>query len=248
MRSSPDLRSGLTREQLETIDRFEADFNAIDHFLRTELRASHGQSFSSIVLDYRRRHRGWRDADLLREIADLRNAIVHGKTEPSGYLAVPSPALMKILARCRDDLTHPALAIPAFRKQVDSVDAGESLTSVLKRIAMRDYSQFPVYAEGRFAGLLTENGITRWLARRASAADSLVEFDDVEVSAVARVEEHRVNYAFVGRDMRADDLCALFWQNELLEAVLITHSGKESESLLGIATRWDASAFASRRE
>jgi len=34
-------------------------------------------------------------------------------------------------------------------------------------------------------------------------------------------------------------MSALFASHALLEAVLITESGVESEALLGIATRWD---------
>jgi hypothetical protein len=36
-----------------------------------------------------------------------------------------------------------------------------------------------------------------------------------------------------------DDVRGLFSSNEILEAVFITANGKESEGLLGIATRWD---------
>jgi hypothetical protein len=43
----------------------------------------------------------------------------------------------------------------------------------------------------------------------------------------------------VARELRVSDVSALFASHELLEAVLITASGRESETLLGIATRWD---------
>ncbi len=39
--------------------------------------------------------------------------------------------------------------------------------------------------------------------------------------------------------MRVDDVTALFAKQALLEAVLVTASGDETEGLLGIATRWD---------
>ena len=52
-------------------------------------------------------------------------------------------------------------------------------------------------------------------------------------------EEKRNNHQFVARDTRVDDVGGLFASHELLEAVLITASGKASEALLGIVTRWD---------
>ena len=115
----------------------------------------------------------------------------------------------------------------------------DTLAQVLKTITQREYSQFPVYDGNQFLGLLTENGITRWLAQHVSTELSLVELDEVRVSQVLQNEEKRVNYYFVARDMRLDDVRGLFASHELLEAVLITANGKESEKLLGIATRWD---------
>ena len=96
-----------------------------------------------------------------------------------------------------------------------------------------------MYEEKRFRGLLTENGVTRWLAHHVATALSLVELDDVPVGQVLQNEEERRNYHFVPRDMRVDDVSALFARQTLLEAALITASGKETEKLLGIATRWD---------
>jgi predicted transcriptional regulator len=110
---------------------------------------------------------------------------------------------------------------------------------VLKIIDERDYSQFPVYADKRFRGLLTENGVTRWLARHVAKTLSLVELDEIPIGHVLQNEEERKNHQFVSRNMRVDDVSALFAKQALLEAVLLTASGKESEKLLGIATRWD---------
>ena len=113
------------------------------------------------------------------------------------------------------------------------------MATVLKTIKHRDYSQFPVYEDGRFRGLLTENGITRWLAHHVMTKLSLVELEDVPVKDVLESEERRRNYHFMPRDTRVDDVVAQFASGELLEAVLITATGKPSETLLGIATRWD---------
>jgi hypothetical protein len=68
---------------------------------------------------------------------------------------------------------------------------------------------------------------------------SLVELDDVPVKQVLHTEEKRKTYHFVARDTHVDDVRGLFASHEILEAVFITASGKESEGLLGIPTRWD---------
>ena len=83
---------------------------------------------------------------------------------------------------------------------VESVRSEDSLAQVLRRIAERDYSQFPVYSGTTFQGLLTENGITRWLARHVVSKLSLIELEDITVKQVFPEEEHRPNWRIVPRD------------------------------------------------
>lgn len=230
---------GLPKDQLDLIQHFEADYNSIDQFLRKTLDSSKQAPFSYLVSEYSRRHGGWRDAELLRTIAEVRNAIVHGKTEPYRYVAVPTPTIVQRLRACKDQLINPSRAFPTFRRKVEIVLLQDSLSQVLKIIAQRDYSQFPVYEADRFRGLLTENGITRWLALHVTNQLSLVELNDVPIKQVLHNEEKRKTYHFASRDTHVDDVRGLFSSNEILEAVFITASGKESEGLLGIATRWD---------
>jgi predicted transcriptional regulator len=134
---------------------------------------------------------------------------------------------------------NPARAIPTFQRKVEKVSVHDNLARVLRIVRERDYSQFPAYEAEKFCGLLTENGITRWLAHHVATELSLVELEDITVKLVLRIEEKRKNYHFIPRDTRVDDVKGLFASHELLEAVLITAGGKESEALLGIVTRWD---------
>jgi predicted transcriptional regulator len=230
---------GLSTEQIDAIEHFEADYNAVDKHLRKDLGFDSAQSFTALVKEYARRHIGWRDADLLATISDVRNAIVHGKTEAYRYVAVPTPSIARQLRACRDRLTNPERVIPKFQRNVQVVSSEDTLARVLGVIAQRDYSQFPVYDAGAFRGLITENGITRWLAQHVSTKLSLVELEDVHVREILLNEESRRNYHFVPRNTRVDDTRGVFAAHPLLEAVLITASGKDSERLLGIATRWD---------
>src|SRR5947207_303828 len=202
--------SGLSKEQLDLIQNFEADFNTVDHFLRKDLGSDKQVAFSRLVYEYSERHAAWRDAELLRTTAEIRNAIVHGKTEPYRYVAIPTPMIARQLRKCRDRLMNPTRAFPRFQRTIEKVSIHDTLAKVLKIIHQTDYSQFPVYEEMRFRGLLTENGVTRWLAHHVVRIFSLVELDDISVGHVLQNEEKRKNYHFVSRDMRVDDVSALF--------------------------------------
>jgi predicted transcriptional regulator len=231
--------NGLSKEQLDLIERFQADFNAIEHFLHVALGLEEHETFTQLILNYAKNHAGWGDADLLRRIAKIRNVIVHEKTEPFHYPVVPTPVINEELRECKERLINPARALPTFQRTVETISNHDTLTRVLKTINHRDYSQFPVFEDNRFLGMLTENGVTRWLARHVVRTLSLVELDEIFVSNVLQSEEVRKNHQFVPGDMPVDEVSELFAKQAMLEAVLVTATGKQTEDLLGVATRWD---------
>jgi predicted transcriptional regulator len=234
-----DDHSRLSKEQLDLIQEFEAVYNKVDHFLRKSSGSDETVPFMQLVNEYSRRNPAWRDAEILKTIAKVRNVITHGKTAPYRYVAIPAPDLMEDINACHGRLTKPVLAFTKFHRKVKSVFIQDNLAQVLKIIKEKDYSQFPVYGAKGFCGLLTENGITRWLAHHVATQISLVELEEVLIEWVIEKEESQGNHQFARRDMRVDDIVLRFASHDLLEAVLITATGKQSEPLLGIATRWD---------
>jgi predicted transcriptional regulator len=239
VKETTSAADGLSKAQLDLIEEFQADYNALDRFLRGQLKDSKEPSFTGRVYEYSRQHPGWRDADLLRVIAEVRNTLVHGRTQPYRYAAIPTSSLARELRLCRDRLTKPELIVPKFQKTVETVTVEDKLAQVLRLVHTRDYSQFPVYENDRFHGLLTENGVTRWLARHIADSHALVDLDEITVKEVLRDQEKFETWTFMSRDERVDDLVGYFGTTPLLEAALITAHGKESEKLIGIATRWD---------
>jgi len=109
----------------------------------------------------------------------------------------------------------------------------------MRMVSELDYSQFPVMDGNRFIGLLTENGITRWLAGKIVKEMSLVDFADARVSDLVGSEESRKNFLFVSRRMSIAEAREKFRGNGLLEAVFITEKGRNGEKLLGLINRWD---------
>lgn len=109
--STPKLvhDAGLSTEQFDLIQRFEADYNAVDQSLRKALGKDKQVSFTELVRRYADKHPNWRDDEMLRTIADIRNIIVHGKTEPYHYVAIPTPTIAEEEDRYRSEETvYPA--------------------------------------------------------------------------------------------------------------------------------------------
>jgi predicted transcriptional regulator len=235
----------MSDDQHDLFERFVAAYNSIHQILRKHLGKEDEvpfASFASLVRDYGRMHRSGSDCadcDYLRMAAKLRNVLLHETTKPYQRAAVPTLPVVERLERICQRLKNPPLVVPRFQTPVETTTLDDSLAGVLRRIRERDYSQFPVYDGEKFCGLLTENGITRWLAHHVSKEMSLVELDEVPVSQVLSEEEKRQNCLFLARDKTVDEAKALFAANELLEAVLITQSGNRTEKPIGIITRWD---------
>ena len=126
-----------------------------------------------------------------------------------------------------------------FRKDVACVAPEQSLADAMRLVVDMKFSQFPVMEGVRFTGLLTENGITRWLARKFVGTLSLVDFEDARVRDLLHEEEERVNVSHVSRDTTLAEARGMFRSNGFLEAVLITQNGRKTERLLGLMSRWD---------
>ena len=229
----------LTPEQLDGIERFIAAQNAIEHYLRERLNEPNRTSYTSMLFEYARRNPSWRDRETLRRFAQLRNVVVHGKTRAYEYLSVPVPAVVEEIERIRDRLLNPERVYPEFKRDVLAIQLSTPLSEVLKLINQHGYSQYPVYEGRKFRGLLTESGITRWLADYIVKTMSLVELADEQAEVVLLNEEARENYEFVSRHELLDEVVSKFSHNIFLEAVLITQTGRKDQRLLGMITRWD---------
>jgi CBS domain-containing protein len=239
------LPNGVAAEQIDLVERFVSAYNELDSHFQEVLGDGASRSFRSSVDFYARRHRWWRDAELLRVCAGLRNILVHDKMSPYEYPCVPTQQLVRDLEAARDRLLHPRRAIPFFKRDVVTVQPSDSLAHVLKLVNGLKYSHFPVYEYADaasapiFKGVLTENGITRWLAEYVALESTLVELNEQPVSEVLSREEDRTNFEFAPREETVEEIRHRFHENTYLEAVLFTAHGRPQEKLLGIGTRWD---------
>lgn len=234
------------KEQLALIERFLVAFNEIEHHLRAFLSEPAETSFTRLIDLYGKGHSTWMDRHgyQLRIYADLRNSLVHLRRKPEQYLSVPLPHVVEHIEQICDLLTSPIMVIPEFQRSVYKLRLQDPLSIALKAVSENDYSQFPVCDdEGEFSGLLTENGITRWLADHVVNQLTLVDFQETSIAEVLRREESRSNYRFVARNTAVLDVVSMFSSEPLLEAVLITEAGKSDQGLLGIVTRSDVQRF-----
>lgn len=226
----------------ERADAFEQAFNRIDAHLRKETGLSdRNRGFSDVVAAFERRNPAMRPRlNRLRDYARLRNAMVHERTSSARYVAYPFEGALEDLLRLEQQIVAPLRADQVFMQSVSTLGPKDTVLSLLDLIREHDFTQFPVYQkEWEFAGLVTGNGLSRWLAARPGPDSSLIDLSDHTVEEILRSEEARNNCQFMSRAVPVVSVVQAFRENQFLEAVIFTHSGDSGQAPLGIATQWD---------
>lgn len=169
----------------------------------------------------------------LKTFGDLRNLLSHNNDV---NIAVPSKQTIERIQYIWQNIAHPVTAMEIAHKHVVTFQEQDGLLDVLKIIDEERYTYFPIFDGQTFSGLLTDNGITYWVARHRKR--ETISLEDVKIRDVLMEDEKKKNYRFVSRKesiFEVDD----YFSDPLMEALFVTENGKESESLLGIITGWD---------
>lgn len=221
-------------------------FHNIETMLRQQLRQEEHISFSYLVEQAAKQNPLIRQkAERLKSFGRLRNAIQHGSGLNGEAIAEPHDKIVEEIIDIEEKLRSPKRMNHFFR-EVYSLTGTDSMSKMLQLVHEFQYSQFPVFnSEGEFISLVTESGITNWLA--SNVKDGLISFEETRVSDLLSVDELAETYRFISRRTTVYEAKDYFLQaaNEgrKLEALLITESGKSNQSLLGIVTHWDLATF-----
>ncbi|MDP2857153.1 MAG: CBS domain-containing protein [Bacillota bacterium] len=232
----------------EHADRFIAAYNKIERYLERLVEKASGGAFHRGFPELVRKASDFsavvRANELdLREFGELRNAIVHGNTDPGVVIAEPHDEAVMLIERIASELTEPEKVIPRFAKDVVYVKPGETLSRILSLVYRHRYTQFPVYETGRgISGLVTYTGIVNWLAQnyREPSFHSL----DVTARELLRFEDPQDNFRVVGQDADVYEVKEVFARNidrasQKVNAVIVTRDGTRHAPLLGIITPSD---------
>ncbi|MCA9070819.1 MAG: CBS domain-containing protein [Planctomycetaceae bacterium] len=241
---------GVTEYQQELIKHFLDLFSQIEDALkkRLKLRRHNRTGVGELIKDYLERNPLWSNAaDQLWLLKEIRNFLTHNRNSTDGFPVAVTPRSVAALEAILEHLQRPATVGNQYRTKVDCVSAEVSLASVVAMAFEKGYSQFPVVAENRFTGLITENEITRWLGRRSQNNGAAVNLDDVTVKTVIREKDPFRKgipiFDFVSMDTPVEEVMGRFMARPMLEVVLLTKSGNRKEKIEGIITQWDAARY-----
>ncbi len=217
--------------------KFISVYNEIDHFLRVSLHEEKWVSYHELVERSAKFNRIVREYEEdLKQIGDLRNAIVHRST--GEIIAVPCESIVSRAEEILKKLKAPPLVIPMFQKQVVTADEKESIAKIIKLMKDNNFSKIPVYENGRFLFLATAEAIVRYISENLTA-----DLRNSRIRNVSGYMEHKDNCQFVSKDtdvFKVAEIFEIYHRNgEKLDAVIITENGDKNLPPLGMITLFD---------
>ncbi len=231
-------------ESEEKVQEFVRAYNDIDKYLRQRFGVDASIPLSEIVREYSNQPGGKWLADRLWPYLSLRNSIIHapGRAHQTP-LFIPTDEALTGIIEILNHLTNPVRLIPKFQCDVRSFNQDAMLKEVWDTIIETDYSQFPVYQDQKFVGLITEQRIARRVTTDVLAQESIGDEVELDMAVVIRIGWVSNEYKFLPRSATVEEAIEEFRSIPRIEAILITQNGKESEKLLGIVTMSDLVSF-----
>jgi len=177
--------------------------------------------------------------DLL-EFADLRNAIVHERTD-GHVIAEPNEISVQRFEKIKSLLTEPPGVGNYMVRNVRILPAEMAIGKAAELLYKSGFSQAPVYSGEIYLGLLTTDTIARWFADYLEA--EIVDIATTRVDEVLEYTEDKEHVYFLDRSATVFHVFELLDKyqglGKRLDAILVTHSGSSKEKLLGMLTIWD---------
>lgn len=227
-------------------DRFLAAFNRIEAYLKEEGDSSKYESFSRALNKATYSNpmiKGFKED--LEKFSNLRNIIIHEEIRPNFVIAEPHIEVVERIEKIAEMFERPQRVIPKFNREVKKVNLNDNI-SVPLRLIRNGFSQFPVYNNGKFMGLLSDKCIAKWLAYFVD--EGIKSIGEVSVEEILKFDgSNGRNVRFINKNETIYNALSIFSEyrnkNIQVEAILITKSGRADEYLLGIITPRDIVDF-----
>ncbi|NLM97578.1 MAG: CBS domain-containing protein [Halanaerobiaceae bacterium] len=220
---------------------FLNSFSEIEEYLQRYTNTIHHDSFTNLVKKASRTNSIIREfkTDLF-ELKDLRNAIVHERTD-GHVIAEPHDSTVELIQKIERLLKKPPGVLPTFKHKVVVLYNHDTVGEAVSIMKKKSYTQIPILdEEGRYLDLLTTNTIVRWLGSSVNHNSRLLE---TCIDEVLKYKESNNVCLFISADYTFFDVLEIFdeYRNtpKKLEAIIITEKGTPDEDFLGIITGWD---------
>lgn len=226
---------------MSLVDKFLNEFCEIEKYLRSLTQNDENKSFHKLLDEAKCKNRVInRYIAELRSFAKLRNLLSHERFG-GGHVATPSQQVVDKICELRCKVISQPKLFSLCSDDILSFDQSTSIQQVLLAMRKKDFSQVPISAGNELCGVLSANTISRWLG--SDASDGLFCTSEVTIKEVMSHQEYSDNYVVLSKQETYGKAVAKFEKytahGKQLDAILVTHTGKPEQKLLGIITMAD---------
>lgn len=215
-------------------------FNQLETELKRKLHKDNYVNFSRLIEEASENNSFIRkNKNLINTLSDLRNVIVH--QEGNLITAIPTDDGIEALKKIFQNYTQPKTVYSICKHEVLSILAEQKLDEALRIMGRHGFSQLPVLEDKVFAGILTGNVITRFLASRVDKqGDLFVDVGEIQVLEVLKYQQTYDQVKFIPKEMTTFDLIEIIIHAPSPTGVyFITENGQQSEKIISICTHGD---------
>jgi len=226
---------------MKLVDDFLNEFCAIEKYIRELTRSNDYKPFNELLNEAKVKNRViYRYASELASFAKLRNLLSHDRIGGE-YVAIPSQHVVDKIHELNIKIISQPKLQALCSKVLLAFDKCTTIQQVLLDMREQDFSQVPITFEGSLYGVLSANTIARWLG--SDETDGLFCTSEATIEEVMRHQECVDNYVVLSKDENYGKAVAEFEkataQGKQLDAILVTHSGRPEQKLLGVITMAD---------
>ena len=219
--------------------RFVTAYNQIDGILRSIYGFRANITFTDLI----RRCAGLNSIirvyeDDLVDLARLRNAIIHNKSET--LIAEPNLEVVELMEKVAALISTPPIAIEVIKSvNVAVAHSDISLKDLLLETSRYQHNNFPIYKRNTFIGVFNSRLLAKVLADIVTEGKSIDSYiRDTTVEEFMRNNPNK-HFALASEHVTIEEVLTLFNESRKLSCVLITKDGGVEGRPLGIITNSD---------
>ncbi|MCJ1782334.1 CBS domain-containing protein [Mammaliicoccus sciuri] len=229
---------------MNNLDRFIIEFNYLHKEIAKRLNRNENTEFGKLFNELTEKNKSLKPyVNSIDTARKLRNILVHEPIRNNFTIAEPSDEIIKSLRDVRIKIEHPN-TVKLFHKDVIILDVNNTLIDVLNIIKEYSITQFPVFENNNFIGMLSDNGISKWLA--SVTKQELVDLTEINLKEVINQDESRNSFVIVKSNLPLFEVEKSITKKIKEKGysnivVLITplEKIKSKDDIKGIITPWD---------
>lgn len=180
-----------------------------------------------------------KEASFIEFCRRLRNINFHNKND--NYYLITDDTISKF-EKVLDEVLHPIKVSEKATKNIYSNDINDKVLDAMKKMNEKSYTHIPIYDGNSVVGIFSENSLFQYVME-----DGIIEINDEttfnDIRQCIDLNKSKEIVKFISENKLYDDVVNdfinEFKHNNRLACVMITHSGKTTEKVIGILTAWD---------